>query len=175
MKRPPFSAPKPPPIAPLFAGAGFAASKPAARRMGRGQRHKPGVMNKLEQSRADELEAMRRSGEIIAYWFEQVTLKLADDTRYTPDFLVLYADGALVFEETKGFWEDDALVKIKVAASIFPFPFVGMRRLPKKAGGGWERREFKGWTDGPESACTPGSDVGTSGTDTAGDLADKLF
>lgn len=171
MSRPPFMARKAPSVAPLFAAAGLTPSKPASRRMGRGQRHKPGVMNKLEQSRADELELLRRSGEVIAFWFEQVTLKLADDTRYTPDFMVLYADGALVFEETKGFWEDDALVKIKVAAAMFPFPFVGLRRLPKKAGGGWERREFKGWTDD----CPAPAKTGIEATDEAGDLANKLF
>lgn len=155
---------KPPPsVATLFGEA----AKLAPKRFARGLRHKPGVMNKLEQSRADELDAMRARGEIIAYWFEAVTFKLADDTRYTPDFLVLYPDGSLVVEETKGHWQDDAKVKIKVAASMFPFPFVALRRLPKKDGGGWERTGFKGWTDGP---LPP-----EAGDDPTADLADKIF
>jgi hypothetical protein len=40
--------------------------------------------------------------------------------------------------EVKGFWQDDARVKIKVAASIYPFKFIAV----KKAKGGWEREEF---------------------------------
>ena len=49
-----------------------------------------------------------------------ITLKLADDTRYTPDFFSIDA-GQLVAFEVKGFWRDDAKVKIKVAARQFPF------------------------------------------------------
>lgn len=83
-------------------------------------------MNKTEQRRGIELEAMKRSGLIAAWWYEKVTLKLADDTRYTPDFLVQELDGTLRFEETKGFWRDDAKVKIKVAAALYPFRFTSL-------------------------------------------------
>lgn len=70
-------------------------------------------------------------------------MKLAHDTRYTPDFLVMRRDFSLECHECKGgYWEDDALVKIKVAAAKFPFRFLSARLLPKKAGGGWELREF---------------------------------
>jgi len=48
------------------------------------------------------------------------TLKLADDCRYTPDFAVLRECGQVVFYEVKGFFRDDAKVKIKVAARLFP-------------------------------------------------------
>lgn len=49
-----------------------------------------------------------------------LTLKLADDCRYTPDFIVI---GVATIEahEVKGFWRDDAKVKIKVAARMFPW------------------------------------------------------
>jgi hypothetical protein len=46
-------------------------------------------MNKTEKKRAVELEAARRDGLILSWAYEKVTLKLADDTRYTPDFLVI--------------------------------------------------------------------------------------
>lgn len=114
---------------------------------GRALRKRPGEMNKLEQSRAHELEAMRQSGEIVGWWFEALTLKLAADTRYTPDFLVVYPDGRQVIEEVKGRWEDDARAKIKVAADRFPWEFVGLTRRKKTDGGGWDREAFKGWSD----------------------------
>jgi hypothetical protein len=51
---------------------------------------------------------------------QNLTLKLADDTRYTPDIIVKYADGLPVVYEVKGghIW-DDAKVKLKVAAREF--------------------------------------------------------
>lgn len=99
-------------------------------------------MNKTEERRAIELEALKRSGEITLWMYEAVTLKLADDTRYTPDFFVMLNDGTIRFEETKGFLRDDALVKIKVAAALFPFRFVMYTARAKKDGGGWEVRDF---------------------------------
>lgn len=113
---------------------------------GRALRKKPGEMNRLEAERAAELEALRAAGDIVAFFFEAVTLKLAPDTRYTPDFLVVYPDGRQVIEEVKGRWEEDARVKVKVAAALFPWEFVGLRKRAKKDGGGWERETFKGWS-----------------------------
>lgn len=106
-------------------------------------RHKPGVMNKLEAEYGALLEARRLAGnDILWYAFEALTLKLATDTRFTPDFLVLRADGQLECHECKGFMEEDALVKLKVAAEKFPFRFISIRKKPKKDGGGWLVREF---------------------------------
>lgn len=100
-------------------------------------------MNKTEARRAAELEAMRIAGEISAWAFEAVTLKLAHDCRYTPDFLVIYGLGHVRFEETKGHWRDDARVKIRVAAEKFPwFDFVALTVRKKKDGGGWHRESF---------------------------------
>lgn len=100
-------------------------------------------MNGTEKRRAIELEALRRTGEIVLWQFEAITLKLADDTRYTPDLFVLMPDGSARFEEVKGFLRDDALVKIKVAAAQFPFfRFVMYTSRTQKLGGGWEIREF---------------------------------
>lgn len=95
--------------------------------------------NKTEAAYMALLEARKRAGEILWYQFEGITLKLADDTRYTPDFFVLMADGSLECHETKGFWRDDARVKIKVAASMFPFRFVAAK---KAKGGGWDLEHF---------------------------------
>jgi hypothetical protein len=100
-----------------------------------------GEMNKTEARYADELRLLERAGQIKWWKFEAVTLRLARKTTYTPDFLVQHLDGSLEFIETKGFWEDDARVKIKVAAEMFPmFRFVALK--PGKRGQ-WIREEFK--------------------------------
>src|SRR5689334_10683941 len=77
-------------------------------------------MNGLEWRYAEHLENLKITGQIRDYWFGRYTFKLADDTRYTPDFAVWLNDLTLRFDETKGFMRDDARVKLKVAASMFP-------------------------------------------------------
>lgn len=96
-------------------------------------------MNKLEEKYAACLELGRRAGSILEYKFESVKLRLADKTFYTPDFMVVNADGVLEMHEVKGFWEDDARVKIKVAAETFPFHF---KAITHKRGQ-WEVENFK--------------------------------
>lgn len=92
-------------------------------------------MNKTEKRRALELDAMKARGEICEWWYEAVTFKLAHDTRYTPDFLVQEMDGSLRLEEVKGgFFRDDAKVKAKVCASLFPFPLVVLQQKSKRSG-----------------------------------------
>lgn len=109
---------------------------------GRTARRVAGQMNGTEKKYAEVLEGRQRDGEIVWYAFERLTWKLADDTRYTPDFLVMMADGSMECHEVKGFWRDDAKVKIKVAADLFPFKFLSVSPRSKKAGGGWEVTEF---------------------------------
>ena len=70
--------------------------------------------------------------------FERVKLKLADNTFYTPDYMVLHP-GHIAFHEVKGFMRDDAAVKLKVAAEMFPeFCFV----LVQRAGKEWTFKEI---------------------------------
>ena len=110
-----------------------------------GKRHKPGVMNKTEEYYAELLEQRKLAGEIIAWWFESVTFKLADDTRYTPDFTVLLADCTMEFVDSKGGGPIDpkSLVKIKCAAEKFyQFKFVIEQKQSKKLGGNWKRTEY---------------------------------
>jgi hypothetical protein len=83
-------------------------------------------MNKTERRFADYLDEMKRRGGVRWWAFEAVKLKLAPSTYYTPDFLVMSPSG-IAFYEVKGFWRDDARVKIKVAAAMFPFPFFAVR------------------------------------------------
>ena len=114
-----------PVVAPPGAGAPLAASTPCR-----------GKMNKTEAAYALLLRARQLNGEILWYSFEAVTLVLAVRTRYTPDFVVWTAGGALEAHEVKGFWRDDARVKFKVAAGLFPWlKFVAVR----KHKGAWTR------------------------------------
>jgi hypothetical protein len=99
----------------------------------------PGRMNKLEAAYADHLARKLRKGEVLEYKFESLKFRLADKTYYTPDFLVIMADGIVEIHEVKGFWMDDARVKIKVAAEQFPFVF----RAVKRFRGGWDYETFK--------------------------------
>lgn len=90
------------------------------------------------KAKAARLESLKLAGEIADYRFECVKLRLADKTFYTPDFMVLRPDGEFEMHEVKGRWEDDARVKIKVAAAQFPFKFVAI----KKGKNGWNREVF---------------------------------
>jgi len=80
-------------------------------------------MNGLEARYAGHLEAKRRVGSIVFWKYEAVKLRLADGAFYTPDFFLMLADGRVGFHETKGFWRDDAKIKIKVAAELYPWLF----------------------------------------------------
>lgn len=106
-------------------------------------RMKSGAMNKTESAYARLLETMKAAGKVAWYKFEGVKLRLADNTFYTPDFAVMSADGVLEMHEVKGFWRDDARVKIKIAADMYPFRFIAIRMKAKKNGGGWEREYFE--------------------------------
>lgn len=97
-------------------------------------RHKAGTPNKTEEAYAlYVLEPRKRAGEIRDYHFGRLTLKLADDTRYTPDYFVELADGSLELHEVKGFWRDDARVKYNVAREMFPmFRFRVVKRIKRE-------------------------------------------
>lgn len=105
-------------------------------------RLKTGERNKTEARYEDELRALVRTGDVLWYRFEGLKLRLADSTFYTPDFAVLRRDGTLECHEVKGHWQDDARVKIKVAAEMYPIRFLAVRARPKKDGGGWDVEEF---------------------------------
>ena len=106
-------------------------------------RLKAGVMNKTEAAYAEHLEMLKTTGFVLWYVFEGVTFKLAEGCRYTPDFMVMNTGLGLECHEVKGFWRDDARVKIKLASDKFsPFKFIGVTQKTKKAGGGWGYEVF---------------------------------
>lgn len=106
-------------------------------------RLKTGRMNKTEAAYDRYLAGLQASGAILWRKFEGLKLRLADSTFYTPDFAVMRADGLMELHEVKGFWTDDARVKIKVAAELYPFRFLAVKARAKKDGGGWSVEEFE--------------------------------
>ena len=95
-------------------------------------------MNKLEADYANLLNTNKKIGLNHGFLFEQIKLRLADKTFYTPDFMVIGKGGEIEMHEVKGFMRDDAAVKLKVAAEQFPFRFI----LAKKVKGKWQIKEI---------------------------------
>ena len=99
-------------------------------------------MNGAERRYAETVLAPRQAaGELDGWFFEAVTLKLAPNARYTPDFMVVLDSGEIEFHEVKGWMEEAAFVRIKVAAEKFPFRFWLATVRTKKDGGGFEIKE----------------------------------
>jgi hypothetical protein len=105
-------------------------------------RLKTGQMNKTEQAYDARLKLLQHAGDVAWFKFEGIKLRLADNTFYSPDFAVMLANGELEMHEVKGFWQDDARAKIKIAADMYPFRFIAVKVRSKKDGGGWGIEEF---------------------------------
>ena len=124
---------------------GYAAAAAKARLYVKG-RMKSGQMNRTEKAYAAFLEGEKHAGRITAYWFEALKLKIAEGACfYTPDFLVLRPDGTLELHEVKGslrIFQEDAKVKAKVCADMYPFPVKVVWPRKKKDGGGWEEMQY---------------------------------
>jgi hypothetical protein len=52
------------------------------------------------------------------------------------------SDSVIDIWEVKGYWQDDARVKVKVVADQYPFRFWAVKAKPKHQGGGWEYEAF---------------------------------
>jgi hypothetical protein len=105
-------------------------------------RLKTGVMNRTEAAYAAQLQQELHAGRILWWKFEGLKFRLADNTFYTPDFVVMTDAAVIELHEVKGYWIGDAKVKIKVASDQYPFRFVAIRAKAKKDGGGWATEEF---------------------------------
>lgn len=110
-------------------------------------------MNKTEAAYDAYLGLLLKAGEVDGYKFEGIKLKLADNTFFTPDFLVMAKDGVLEIHDTKGTtkklrasgekgeapWiEEDAKIKLKLAAELFPFRVFAVFKTKE----GWHKMEF---------------------------------
>jgi len=112
------------------------------------RRHRPGTMNKGEGLYADYLDTWKLSGLIVAWWFEGITLRLAEHDRYTPDFMVVDSAGQLWLYDVKGrkgetyYATEDSKVKIRSAAGMFPwFRFTIV--WPAPGGGAWRSKDIR--------------------------------
>lgn len=83
---------------------------------------KPVIVQSTDEANLNKLERAwlltMRARRLENIGIQNITLKLADRCRYTPDFSAI-VNGEFTFFETKGFFRDDAKVKIKSAARIF--------------------------------------------------------
>lgn len=106
-------------------------------------RLKDGQMNRTEKAYAAYLEREKTAGNVTAYWFECLKLKIAEHACfYTPDFLVMRPDGSLELHEVKGsprIFADDAKVKTKSAATQYPYKVFVV--YPEKRAG-WKVEEY---------------------------------
>lgn len=99
-------------------------AKPAAARDG---------MNATEKRYADVLDAEKKAGDVLEWWFEPFSLRLAPSTYYRPDFLVMRSTGRVELHEVKGAYvQEDAWIKTKVAAAMYPFPVIVAQWLKKQ-------------------------------------------
>jgi len=94
--------------------------------------------NNTERLYAQQLEMRKKAGEILDYRYEELRLVMANNTSYTPDFLVVFEDHFEI-HEVKGFWRPQARVKIKACARQFPwFRFIAIQYKKKQ----WRIEEF---------------------------------
>ena len=71
------------------------------------------------------------AGEIAWWGYECWKFRLADKTWYSPDFVVMLADGRFELHELKGWMEGDAAVKLKVTSDLYwMFPVIVVREKP---------------------------------------------
>lgn len=104
-------------------------------------------MNKTERRYEVHLRALEHLGDVLWYGFEPLKLRLADNTYYTPDFLIVNRQGEIEAHDVKAYWKklgkvgatDDAIVKMKVAAEQFPIFRVLMTW---EHSGQWQQRVF---------------------------------
>lgn len=107
-------------------------------------------LNKTEQAFSGHLRQSAMANDETAVTVlppQAITLRLGNGVRYTPDFVTVedepledaagYAQTLRAYE-VKGFMRDDAAVKLKVAASAYPWIKF---HLVTKAGNGWDIQE----------------------------------
>lgn len=135
----------------MHGAAAHAISDDAARRLLAQARTPADGMNRVERAYSVHLQVQLLVGAIRGWRFQEITLKLGPDCRYTPDFLVELADGTIALDDCKGtkrnkvtggegYWaEADAMVKIRAAASQFKLFRIRVCWLTSQ---GWQVKEI---------------------------------
>ena len=89
------------------------------------------------------LELERHAGKVQWWKFEGIKLMLAKNTSLTVDFAILPETDILTLIDVKGskaMVTDDARVKMKLAAELYPFVF--KLAYPRAKGEGWDIEEI---------------------------------
>ena len=98
----------------------------------------PAYRSDTERQYTEYLELLRRTGEIVNWFYEDSKWKLADGTYYIPDFMVVYKD-KIVFVEIKGYTKgrfgEKGVLKFKWCAERYKMFYW---RLVQKNKGNWE-------------------------------------
>lgn len=90
---------------------------------------KRGTMNRTESAYATKLE----QDPTVLWWkYEGLKFRLADNTFYTPDFAVMRTDLSLEAHEVKGFWQEAARTRIKIAADLYPLKFLAIKLVKRE-------------------------------------------
>jgi hypothetical protein len=101
------------------------------------------AMTKLERLYGEKLDRMKAAGTVTWWGFNKIRLRIADGAKaafYKPDFMVVYPDGSIGMDETKGYEHAAGILRLKIAAGAYPmFRF----RLIKRVKGEWTYEEFK--------------------------------
>lgn len=103
-----------------------------------------GRMNKTEAAYAELLEQRKQTRQVLWWKFHPMNVRLADNTFYEVDFLVMAADGHLEIHETKGgHTTDKGQLKLKLCGEALPvFRMFKAIKQAKKDGGGWAIEEY---------------------------------
>lgn len=107
--------------------------------MARGHRPRDRYKSKLERKHAANLGLRKAAGEILDWKYEPIRIRLADNTFYTIDFLLLMADETIEAHEVKGWHPNirDSRTRWKMAAEVLPW--FRWRFITQPRGGGrWE-------------------------------------
>lgn len=100
-----------------------------------------GKMNKTETAYAQRLAALKHDGQILDWRFHALRVRLADNTFYEPDFLVMTAARELQIHETKGSFTTQAgQTKIKLCAEVLPW--FRVIKASHQKDGSWILQEF---------------------------------
>jgi hypothetical protein len=100
-----------------------------------------GKMNGTETAYAQRLDALKHDGTIIDWKFHVLRVRLADNTYYEPDFIVMTADRELQIHECKGsFTTDKGQIKVKLCAEVLPW--FRVFKCSKQKDGSWIIQEF---------------------------------
>lgn len=100
-----------------------------------------GEMNKTEAAFAKQLNLQKKAGEILDWKYETFRVRLAKDTSYEIDFMIMQADRTILCIDVKGRWTQATRVKAKMAAKLWPWFRWGAAKK-SKTGGGFEYEYF---------------------------------